>query len=124
METKETLDVFETFEAFNGIARFAGFVPFRVKNKTIHERSVYYTTFFSCLYASGLLAACYLGQQEPDAEESLLVRYGNYTIYLQFIVLVVFVVLFNYLKRQQMANCLLAMHHFDCAMEVCGTNER
>lgn len=125
---KRTLSIFETFLTFHKVLSLAGFVPFKVnvndkdENVVVHERVVYYPAFFLSLYSAALLVLCILGQQEPDAEESLLVRYGNYSLYLQYMAIVIFVVLFNYLKRQKIANCLLVMHHFDCMIEVCRTN--
>lgn len=115
--------IFQTFLTFNNVLSFLGFSPFQLnvqdtKHKQIHQKSVYYTAFFVLMYSGTLLVACILGQLEPDAEESLLVRYGNYTLCLMLLSVVIFVVLFNYLKRQQIANCLLVMHHFDCMMEV------
>lgn len=114
------LNIFETFLTFNNVASCLGFVPFRVVSKdgVIHMKSLYYSAFFLLLYSCFLLVACILGQQQSDVEESLLIRYGNYTSYLLYCSIVAFVVLFNYLKRQQIANCLLVMHHFDCMMEV------
>lgn len=114
------LNIFETFQTFYNVLSCVGFVPFRVdiKSGNIHKRSVYYTAFFLSLYSSTLFVSVFLGQKEPDAEESRLVRYGNYTLYLQSTSIIIFVVGFNYLKRQEIVNCLLAMHHFDCTVEV------
>lgn len=125
----KSFTILETFLTFHKVLNCIGFVPFEVnvnvkdKNIVIHERLVYYPAFFLSLYSAALLAICILGQQEPDAEESLLVRYGKYMLYMIYMAIVIFVVLFNYLKRHKIANCLLVMHHFDCMIEVCWTNE-
>lgn len=115
-------NIFETFLTFYNISSCAGFVPFKVKlkdgNINIQKRSVYNTAFFLSLYSAALLVLCILGQQEPDAEESQLIRYGNYSLYLQLVSIAIFVVLFNYLKRRKIANCLVVMHHFDCMIQV------
>lgn len=107
-----------TFLTFRNVQRWVGLASLRVKDGVIQTGSVLYSAFFLSFYSAALLVVCYLGQQEPDAEGTLLIRYGNFTMHLQLISNVVFAVLFNYIKRQQMANCLLAMHHFDCMMEV------
>lgn len=115
-----TLSIVDTFLPLHGLLTFVGFAPFRVdvKDGSFHNHKIYYTILMVTLYSSALLVSCSLGQQEPDAEESLLVRYGNYVLYIQFILVVMIVVVFNYIKRQTIANCLLVMHHFDCTMEV------
>lgn len=100
------------------VQRWVGLASLRVKDGGIQTGSGLYSAFFVSFYSAALLDFCYLGQLEPDAEGSLLIRKGNCTLHLQLISNVVFSVLFNYFKRQQMANCLLAMHHFDCMMEV------
>lgn len=110
------VEVPDIFKAFLNVLSIVGFFPLRFYNKRIYERSVYYPTFFLLTYSGMLVVMCILGQQEPDAEESLLVRYGNYSLYLQFIAMILFVVLFNYLKRKKIATCLLLMHHFDCTI--------
>lgn len=113
-------NIFEAFLASNNALSFVGFLPFRVdaKRKAVLKRSVYFTAFFLSLYSAALLALCILGEQEPDAEESRLVRHGYFALYLQFMSTAILVVLFNYVKRHELANCLLAMHHFDCSVEV------
>ena len=113
-------NIFEVFLSSNNFMCSVGFLPFRVdvKKRNIHERSVYYPAFFLSLYSTVFLFLCWLGQQEPEAEESLLIRYGSFVLNLQFISVIIFVVLFNYFKRHEIANCLLVMHHFDCALEV------
>jgi hypothetical protein len=113
-------NIFNSFLTFCNVLTCFGFVPFRVnvKDGRIHKRSVHYTAFFLSLYTACLLVLFILGQQEPDAEESLLIRYGSYTQHLLSTSMVIFVLLFNYLKRHKIANCLLVMHHFDCMMEV------
>lgn len=120
MKQRASGSIFQTFRELEIILSATGFLPLRVdsKNLTIQSRSRCYTAFFATLYSAALLVVCYIGQQEPDAEESLLVRYGNYVTHLLDTSMALFVVLFNYLKRHDIANCLQAMHHFDCLMEV------
>lgn len=114
------VNVFETFRPFHGLLAFFGFAPFRVdmSDGGSHNRTIYGTALFVLLYSSVFLFVCIMGEQEPNAEESLLVRYGNYLLYLQFTFIAIFVVVFNHVKRQTIANCLLVMHHFDCTMKV------
>lgn len=119
------LNIFEAFQTFHNVLSCFGFMPFRLDTKSgkTHKSSVFYTAFFLSLYSSALLVLCVLGHQEPDAEESSLVRYGNYSLYLQFTSIIIFVVVFNCLKWHKIVDCLLLMHHFDCMMKV-GQEER
>src|SRR4051812_30102824 len=113
-------NVFETFQPLRELSTFFGLAPFRVDaiNGIVHNRDKFRTAFIGTLYSIALLVLCVLGQQEPAAEESLLVQYGNNAVYLQLILLVIVAVVFNYIKRQTIASCLVVMHHFDCTMEV------
>lgn len=118
-------NVFETFLPLHGLLTLVGFAPFRVdaKDGNVHNRNVYYTILAVLLYSTALLVVCILGQQQPDAEESLLIRYGSHALCLQYVSILIFVAVFNYVKRQTIANCLLVMHHFDCTMEVGHADE-
>lgn len=117
---QSTVNIFEAFRPLHRLLTLFGFAPFGVdvKDGSVYNRTIYYTAFIVLLYSTAFLLTCILGQQEPDAEESLLIRYGTYLLYLQYISIVIFVVVFNYVKRQTIANCLLVMHHFDCTMKV------
>lgn len=98
MATRKVASIFETFFLFYKISSCLGFMPIRVNGENISKRSVYYSLFFFFIYTTMWAILCILGQQEPDAEESLLIRYGSYMVYLNSIAFVAFVVLFNYLK--------------------------
>ena len=115
---REVSSIFETFYLFDKVLSVFGFLPFQVNKGQISSRSLYYSIHYALIYTVMLLILCILGQNEPDAEESLFVRYGCYLQYLQSLVVVLFSVLFNYFKRQKIANCLVIMHHFDCALQV------
>lgn len=115
---REVSSVFETFYVFDKVLCVFGFLPFRVNKGHISSRNIYYSICYALVYTVMLLILCILGQKEPDAEESLFVRYGCYSQYLQSLVVVVFSVLFNYFKRHKIANCLVIMHHFDCILQV------
>jgi hypothetical protein len=118
MQQGAVASIFQTFRAYHIVLSSVGFMPLRVRMQGgIHNRSIHYPVFFTSLFAAALLALCFIGQEEPE-NQTLLVRYGNYTLHLLFTSMAIFVVLFNYLKRHKIANCLLAMHHFDCMMEV------
>jgi hypothetical protein len=98
-------DIFSTFLAFRYALKVFGFLPFKVNDKRCYERNVYYPGFFVLVFTRMLTIIIILGQQETEAEESLLVQYGNYLLYIQYTVLGIFVVIFNFLKRTKMANC-------------------
>jgi hypothetical protein len=115
---REAFSIFEVCASFNKVLSVFGFLPIRVEKGIISTRSAHYSSFYFVMYSALWVILCILGQQEPDAEESLLVRYGAYMLYLNSIAFVAFVVLFNYLKRQKIANCLRIMHHFDCTLQV------
>lgn len=110
--------IYETFFQFSKVLSVFGILPFRVDGEDICARSVYYPTFFAMIYSVMFLILCFLGQQEPDAEESLLISYGNYTVYLFSLFFEVLFIIFNYLNRKKIASCLVIMHHFDCELQV------
>lgn len=120
MESNDKENIFRTFYPFYIVLKTFGLAPYKINvdAKRIEDsKSPFYTAIYFSLYLSALIAAISLGNLEPLAEESLLVRYGSYLLCLLYISTVSFCVAFNYLyKREEIATCIVVMHHFDCML--------
>lgn len=111
-------NIYETFRPFYIVLKVFGFMTFRVSRRNEKGPS---TTFFDGLLL-GFWVSSYLflftmnmlwGQREPDAESSLLIKHGWHKLYLLEMFVVASVVVFNFIHRNTIVDCLRLIDQFD-----------
>lgn len=113
-------NIYETFQPFYKVLKMFGFFPFTVElSRKQHIRPS--TTLFD----AGLLGLWIslhsflfglnwlLGDQEPEAESSLIVKHGWHKIYLMQTATSLFAVAHNFVNRHSIVECLRLINQFD-----------
>lgn len=113
-------NIYETFQPFYKVLKFFGFFPF-----TVELSSKQHIRPSATLFDAGLLGLWIslhsflfglnwvLGDQEPEAESSLIVKHGWHKIYLMQTATSLFVVAHNFANRHSIVECLGLMNQFD-----------
>lgn len=113
-------NIYQTFQPFYKVLKILGFFPF-----TVELSSKQHIRPSTTLFDAGLLGLWIslhsflfglnwlLGDQEPEAESSLIVKHGWHKIYLMQTATTLFVVAHNFANRYSIVECLRLMNQFD-----------
>lgn len=113
-------NIYETFSPFSRLLKALGLLSFTVGRSNIFVNEPL-LTFFDGL-SFGLWMTWYLflfavnsmwGQQEPEAETSLLVKHGWHKLYLFEMTVLACVVGLNFTKKLTIVECLRLIDQFD-----------
>jgi len=112
-------NIYQTFLPFYMVLKAFGFIPFSIRHGkgtaavtlTLSDRIALgcWTTFYALLLCLNIV----WGQQEPDAEKSMLIKHGWHKLYLLEMATLAYVVLSNFIKRSSIVECLRLMDQFD-----------
>lgn len=84
-------------------------------NIAIKSNGISFSTLFLILYILISVIATFMCKfKDCDTDDSLLILYGPYLLYLLHILDTTFTVVFNYLKRKEIVRCMHVIHQFDC----------
>lgn len=113
-------NIYGTFQPFYKVLKFFGFFPFTVELNSRQQKRPSATLFDAGLLGLWISLHLFLfglnwllGDQEPDAENSLLVKHGWHNIYLMQTAASLFAVIHNFTNRHSIVECLRLMNHFD-----------
>ena len=113
-----TADMYSIFGSFHQLyfaLRLFGFAPYKIyQNIASASKTISYSTSFLILYILAFIVATFMGKSRNDTNDSLLILYGPYLLYLLHILNTTFTVVFNYLKRKEIVRCMHVIHQFDC----------
>ena len=107
--------IFISFHQLYLALKLFGFASYKMnQNTAIPSNNKSYTTSFLILNILAFIAATFVGKSKNDTNDSLLILYGPYLLYLLHILNMTFTVVFNYLKRKEIVRCMHVIHQFDC----------
>ena len=112
----QSTSILESFSPYCFILKIFGFFPFNIdKNYKVHVIQwhkilmITYMGLYFCLFIFNVI----IGEQEPESEESLLLKHGRHKSYLFELAFLTSVPLFNYFMRDDFAECLKLFNEFD-----------
>lgn len=113
-------NIYETFQPFYKVLKFFGFFPFTVELSSRQHSRPSTTLFDAALLGLWISLHLFLfglnwmlGDQEPDAENSLVIKHGWHKIYLTQTATLLFAVIHNFANRHLIVECLRLMNQFD-----------
>lgn len=112
----QSTNILESISPYCFILKLFGFFPFQIdKYYNVHviQRHKILMLTYVGLYFCLLSTMVIIGEQEPEAESSLLLKHGCHKSYLFEMAFLTGVPLFNYFMRDNFAKCLKLFHEFD-----------
>lgn len=111
-------NIYETFAPFYYVLKFFGFASFNLQGKFSAKKwNAIYIVLSFLFYMSWFIMILHLGEQEPEAEKSLLIKYGWHKLHVFEYGVLASVVIWNYKKRIEIEECLYLINHFDILVE-------
>lgn len=112
----ESSSIRESFSPYCFVLKLFGFFPFHIIEDykvDVHQRDKILMIMNVGLYFCLFILNAIIGEQEPEAETSLLLKHGCHKSYLIQLAFLTGVPLFNYFMRDNFAKCLKLFNEFD-----------
>lgn len=113
-------NIYQTFAPLHCVLKVFGLATYQLDldNRVLKvSKNKIYITICCIFYIFLLSINVYWGEQEPDAEESLLIKHGWHKMYLIEMICLIVITIVNYNRQDTTIKCLELFHEFDQTKE-------